>query len=118
MDWTTAPIGYSVVSITQSLPSSEMRGYKLLILDGHEAHTCISLHAAQVAVVNKLDIVIMPSHSHLVQPFRLRSIWTTENPLCAAALTRYSASRILLPHDVPMVIKDAYNHAFTQANIK
>ena len=54
------------------LPASETRGYKLLTADGHESH--ISLYAAQLAIANKLDTVVMPSHtSHLVQPAAMKT---------------------------------------------
>ena len=52
-------------NLAAMLPSPEMRGYKLLILDGHEAH--ISLHAAQVAVAKIIDIAVMPSCATLFE---------------------------------------------------
>ena len=47
-----------------TLPSNEMLG---IHVDGHKKTH--SLHAAQLAIANKLDIISVHSHStHLVQP--------------------------------------------------
>ena len=97
------------------LPAPETRGYKLLIVDGHESH--ISLYAAQLAIANKLDIVLMPSHtSHLVQPLDV-GVFGPLKMLSSAAMTKHSVSHLILPHDVPMIINDAYHRSFTRENI-
>ena len=84
------------------LPAPETRGYKLLIVDGHESH--ISVYAAQLAIANKLDIVLMPSHtSHLVQPLDV-GVFGPLKILFSAAMTKHSVSHLILPHDVPMII--------------
>ena len=97
------------------LPAPETRGYKLLIVDGHESH--ISLYAAQLAIANKLDIVLMPSHtSHLVQPLDV-GVFGPLKMLSSAAMTKHSVLHLILPHDVPMIINDAYHRSFTRENI-
>ena len=97
------------------LPAPETRGYKLLIVDGHQSR--ISLYAAQLAIANKLDIVLMPSHtSHLVQPLYV-GVFGPLKMLSSAAMTKHSVSHLILPHDVPMIINDAYHRSFTRENI-
>ena len=44
-------------------------------------------------------------------------VFGPNKPHTAAALNRQASSLILLPHDVPMTIKHAYNCAFTKDNI-
>ena len=90
------------------LPAPETRGYKLLIVDGHESH--ISLYAAQLAIANKLDIVLMPSHtSHLVQPLDV-GVFCPLKMLSSAAMTKHSVSHLILPHDVPMIMMPIIGH--------
>ena len=114
--WIERSIYHEILKhLIDMLPAPETRGYKLLIVDGHESH--ISLYAAQLAIANKLDIVLMPSHtSHLVQPLDV-GVFGPLKMLSSAAMTKHSVSHLILPHDVPMIINDAYHRSFTRENI-
>ncbi|KAL5493462.1 hypothetical protein EMCRGX_G014652 [Ephydatia muelleri] len=114
--WIERSIYHEILKhLIDMLPAPETRGYKLLIVDGHESH--ISLYAAQLAIANKLDIVLMPSHtSHLVQPLDV-GVFGPLKMLSSAAMTKHSVSHLILPHNVPMIINDAYHRSFTRENI-
>ena len=89
--WIERSIYHEILNhLIDILPAPETRGYKLLIVDGHESH--ISLYAAQLAIANKLDIVVMPSHtSHLVQPLDV-GVFGPLKMLSSAAMTKHSVS--------------------------
>ena len=95
----------------------ELYGWFLLCLDGHGSHK--QLEVAKLCREHKVELLVFPPHcSHIVQPLDLSCFSVLKKGIQKAFCDALSASEVIVRSDVPLLIKPAWQTAFTPKNIK
>ena len=95
----------------------EQYGWFLLCLDGHGSHK--QLEVAKLCREHKVELLVFPPHcSHIVQPLDLSCFSVLKKGIQKAFCDALSASEVIVRSDVPLLIKPAWQTAFTPENIK
>ena len=94
----------------------EQHGWFLLCLDGHSSHK--QLEIAKLCREYKVELLVLPPHcSHIVQPLDLSCFSVLKKGIQKAFSDALSASQVVMRSDVPLIIKNAWQTAFSPENI-
>jgi hypothetical protein len=90
----------------------------LLVLDGHNSHR-LNLPALKYLNEHNVIVITLPSHStHILQPLDV-GLFKPLRQFMKSTQTEYQIGKKVVGYDdFPYLLRDPWNKAFTQANIK